>query len=281
MIRLALAAAGLLLLTAGAAGGDSALSHYSLDGKPASQVHLAKELREISGLAFTSDGRLLAHGDERAVVWQLDPASGKVLKRFGLGRAGQVLKGDFEDIQVVDGRVFLVTSGGEIVAGKEGANGSVASTASAAEELKGACEVEGLAWEPSTRSFLLLCKEILSRRWRHSVVILAVSGDTWQLESKPRMVIPERDLERVTGAKGFHGSAMVRHPRTGTYLLLAGPEQAFAEVDSTGRVLGGGKLDGKHHRQPEGIAVGPDLTLYISDEGAGKDATLTAYAWRP
>jgi hypothetical protein len=95
------------------------------------------------------------------------------------------------------------------------------------------------------------------------------------------MVIPEGDLERVTGSKGFHGSAMTRHPRTGTLLLLAGPERAFAEVDSTGRVLGGGKLDPKRHRQPEGIAVGPDLTLFISDEGAGKDATLTAYAWHP
>jgi len=281
VIRLALAAAGLLLLTAGDAARDSALSHYSLEGKPSAQVQLAKALREISGLAFTADGRLLAHGDEHAVVWQLDPASGKVLKRFGLGRAGQVLKGDFEDIQVVDDRVFLVTSGGEIVAGREGANGAVVSTSSAAEGLKGACEVEGLAWDPSTRSFLLLCKQVLSRRWRHAVVILAVSSDTWQLESKPRMVIPERELERVTGSKGFHGSALVRHPRTGTYLLLAGPEHAFAEVDSTGRVLGGGKLDAKRHRQPEGIAVGPDLTLFISDEGAGKDATLTAYAWHP
>jgi len=277
----ALVTAGLLLFTAGGAGRDSALSHYALDGKPTGEAHLAKALREISGLAFTPDGRLLAHGDENAVVWQLDLASGKVVKRFGLGRAGQVLKGDFEDIQVVGDRVFLVTSGGEIVAGKEGADGAVVSTASAAEGLKGACEVEGLAWDPSTRSFLLLCKQILSRRWRHSVVVLAVSSDTWQLESKPRIVIPESELERATGTKGFHGSAMVRHPKTGTYLLLAGPEHAFAEVDSTGRVLGGGKLDAKHHRQPEGIAVGPDLTLYISDEGAGKDATLTAYAWRP
>jgi uncharacterized protein YjiK len=277
----ALAALGVLLLPADGPGRESALSHYRLDGKPAAQVHLAKQLREISGLAFTADGRLLAHGDERAVVWQLDPATGKVLKRFGLGRAGQVLKGDFEDIQVLDDRVYLVTSGGEIVAGKEGANGAVVGTASAAEGLKGACEVEGLAWDPSTRAFLLLCKDILSRRWRHSVVVLAVSSDTWQLEPKPRMVIPEGDLERATGSKGFHGSAMVRHPRTGTFLLLAGPERAFAEVDSTGRVLGGGKLDPKRHRQPEGIAVGPDLTLFISDEGAGKDAALTAYAWRP
>jgi hypothetical protein len=54
-----------------------------------------------------------------------------------------------------------------------------------------------------------------------------------------------------------------------------------AEVDTAGRVLGGGRLDPKRHRQPEGIAIAPDLTLLVSDEGAGKDATLTAYAWHP
>ena len=263
------------------AGHDSALPHYALDGKPTSQVHLDKAQREISGIAFTADGRLLAHGDEHALVWQLDPGSGKVLKRFGLGRAGQVLKGDFEDIQVVSGRVFLVTSGGEIVSGSEGADGAVVSTANVAEELQGACEVEGLAWDEPTRAFLLLCKEVVSKRWRDAVIVLGVNSETWQLEAKPRMVIPEHELERVTGTKGFHGSAMVRHPRTGTYLLLAGPEQAYAEVDAAGRVLGGGTLDSKHHRQPEGIAIAPDLSLLISDEGAGKDATLATYAWRP
>ncbi|HJX87639.1 MAG TPA: hypothetical protein VJ277_08800, partial [Gemmatimonadales bacterium] len=211
----------------------------------------------------------------------LDPGSGKVLKRFGLGRAGHVLKGDFEDIQVVNGRVFLVTSSGEIVSGSEGADGAVVSTANVAEELQGACEVEGLAWDEPTRAFLLLCKEVVSKRWRDAVIVLGVNSETWQLEAKPRMVIPEHELERVSGTKGFHGSAMVRHPRTGTYLLLAGPEKAYAEVDAAGRVLGGGKLDSKHHRQPEGIAIGPDLSLLISDEGAGKDATLATYAWRP
>jgi uncharacterized protein YjiK len=271
----------LALLPAGAAGRDPALHHYALDAKPTSEAHLGKAQREISGIAFTADGRLLAHGDEHAVVWQLDPRSGKLIKQFGFGRAGHVLKGDFEDIQVVDGRVYLVTSGGEIVAGGEGADGAVVSTANVAEELRGACEVEGLAWDEPTHAFLLLCKDVVSRRWKDAVIVLGVNSETWQLEPEPRMIIPEHELERVTGTKGFHGSAMVRHPRTGTYLLLAGPEQAYAEVDAAGRVLGGGKLDPKHHRQPEGIAIAPDLSLMISDEGAGKDATLSTYAWRP
>ena len=94
-------------------------------------------------------------------------------------------------------------------------------------------------------------------------------------------MIPEQALEQVTGANRFHGSAIVRHPRTGTYLLLAGPQHAYAEVSETGEVLGGGRLPTELHRQPEGIAIGPDLTLFISDEAAGKHATLTAYAYDP
>ena len=275
-------AVALAALAAAAPGApDAALPHYTLDDASGEQHHLPKALSEISGLAFTADGRLLAHGDEAAIVWEIDPRTGRPVKRFGLGRSGQVLKGDFEDIQVVDGRVYLVSSAGDIVGGAEGRDGAVVSSASTTEGLAGVCEVEGLAWDPGTRSFLLLCKDVKSRRWRNQVVVLAVSGETWELEPKPRMVISEKDLDRATGAKGFHGTALVRHPRTGTYLLLAGPEHAYAEVDAAGRVLGGGRLDPKRHRQPEGIAIAPDLTLLVSDEGAGKDATLTAYAWHP
>jgi hypothetical protein len=127
--------------------------------------HLDKAQREISGIAFTADGRLLAHGDEHALVWAARPRLGQGAQAIrARSRGAHVLKGDFEDIQVVSGRVYLVTSGGEIVSGSEGADGAVVSTASVAEELQGACEVEGLAWDEPTRAFLLLCKEVVSKR---------------------------------------------------------------------------------------------------------------------
>jgi hypothetical protein len=62
--------------------------------------------------------------------------------------------------------------------------------------------------------------------------------------------------------------------------MLAGPQRLYAEIDSTGKVLGGGKLSARRHRQPEGIAIAPDLTLLISDEAAGRTATITGYAYR-
>ena len=219
-----------------------ALPHYDLKGAGTRRFKLPPELVEISGLAFTPDGRLLAHGDERGVIWQIDPATGVPATRFGFGSHGRILHGDFEDIQVVGTRVFLLTSQGQIFEAAEPADKAIVDAIPRSAGLAGACEVEGLAWDPPSKSLLVLCKHAYTKRWRRTVVVLAVSIETWRFEPKPRMLIPESALERVTGEKQFHGSAIVRHPRTGTYLLLAGPQQAYAEVSPKGRGPGRGTI---------------------------------------
>ena len=47
---------------------------------------LPRELDEISGIALTSDGRLLAHGDERAQISEIDYRRGVIVKQFVVGR---------------------------------------------------------------------------------------------------------------------------------------------------------------------------------------------------
>lgn len=269
------------LVASAAAQTGRALAHYELEGAAAWREELAADLAEVSGLAFTPEGRLLAHGDERGVVWWYDLKSRRTAGRFGLGDHGGVLHGDFEDIAVVGKRVFLVTGTGAIYEGRIAPDGQTGRAARRIHGLGGGCEVEGMTWDPATESLLLLCKSTRSKRWKDSVVILAVSPDTWRFERRPRILVPEDRLENVTGEKRFNGSGLTRHPRTGTYLLVAGPQRAFAEVSATGEVLGGGRLDKNRHAQPEGIAVAPDLTLLISDEAAGDAATITAYAYRP
>jgi uncharacterized protein YjiK len=256
------------------------LSHYDPAGPASLRIALPPDLAEISGLAYTPDGRLLAHGDEQAVVYQIDLASGRPVKRFGIGGPGGPLLGDFEDIQVVGDRIFLVTSKGEIVEAREGGDGEMMPPLRRGRGLGGACEVEGMTWDERSKSLLLLCKHAKGKQWKGQVVILAVSPESGEFEPEPRLVIPEAELQRVTGAKTFSGSAITRHPRSGTYLMLAGTQHVYAEIDSTGKVLGGGKLSAHRHRQPEGIAIAPDLTLLISDEAAGRTATITGYAYR-
>jgi hypothetical protein len=256
------------------------LHHYDLAGPPSARIELPRELAEISGLAFTEDGRLLAHGDERAVIYQIDLTSGKMVKRFAIGDAGGPLLGDFEDIQVVGDRVFLVTSEGVLLEATEGRDGETVPLVRRTRGLGGACEVEGLSWDQASSSMLLLCKQAQGKRWKDQLVILAVNPGTGEFESEPRLTVSLSDLKRATGIKRFAGSAMVRYPRSGTWILASGPEHAYAEIDSSGKVLAGGRLQPKRHRQPEGLAIAPDLTLLISDEAAGARATITGYASR-
>jgi hypothetical protein len=259
----------------------SALAHYDLAGPPAWRAALPNPLSEVSGLAATPSGQLLAHGDERAVIWRFDPVRRRTSARFGLGARGHLLRGDFEDIARVGERLFLVTEGGEIFEGRTAPDGTVGPGRRRTFGLGRGCAAEGLAWDAPSRSLLMLCKTARTERWKDHLIVLAISIDSWRFENRPRLLVPSAAIQGVTGHRHFHGTALVRHPRTGSYLVLAGPEHAFVELSPSGAVLGGGRLDHDLYRQPEGMAVGPDLTLFISDEARGHTAHITAYAFRP
>ena len=274
--------------TAAAAGGIEA---YDLASPPSSQVRLPAELREISGLAVSPDGRVFAHGDENATVYQLDPQSGRVTKRFSLAASGSDpdlgkkstggrLAGDFEDIAIVGERFYLVTSNGVLLEFAEGRDGASVPYRAYPSGLEQVCEVEGLAHDPSTQSLLLLCKTMREKSERQQVAIYAwslaerTSGDT------PRLAVPWSALAPVTGGKGFNGSAVALAPSGGSLLMLAGPQQLFAEVGSDGALLRGGSMDQATVPQPEGLAFLPDGTLLVASEGGKGEAVLARYSPR-
>ena len=87
---------------------------------------------------------------------------------------------------------------------------------------------EGLAWDPPGPSFLVLCKTARTKRWKDHLIVLAISIDTWRFEETPRLFVPTAALDRVTGQKRFPGTAIVRHPRSGTSLEIVGPEAPWS-----------------------------------------------------
>jgi uncharacterized protein YjiK len=272
---------------------DSTLGHYSFNDPPAWRVDLPRELDEISGLAFSPDWRLFAHGDEKGIVWQLDPRSGRILKRFALAYGpglppfmgkrprGDIVTGDFEDIQIVGDRFFLLSSNGVLVEFREGADGERVPFRAFDTGLARSCELEGLTYDEPTRSLLLLCKHPYLGAWRRQIVLLGWSLDTRRLDPKPRLRVPVNGVARVTGLDAFHGSAVAVAPESGNLVMLAGPQRRIIEVSPAGEVVAGEALKPKLHRQPEGLAFASDRTMLISDEAAGGRATLTAYAYRP
>jgi hypothetical protein len=294
---LALAAAATLGCESPAAAPEGTLARYGLGGPPTWRVTLPAELREVSGLAVTADGRLFAHGDEEAVVYQLEPRTVKIVKHFSLeptagvpdlgkkSRDGRVA-GDFEDIAIVGERFFLVTSNGVLLGFSEGAAGARVPFTAHATGLADTCEVEGLAHvegvahNDASDALLMLCKQTRQKSARNRVEIHAWSLAERRLHSKPWLTVPYSELSPITRARGFSGSALAFTPGGRSLALIAGPQRAFAEISPEGRPVGGGVFDRAGLPQPEGMAFLPDGTLLVSSEGGRGEATMNGYAAR-
>ena len=284
---LSLAAAG----CRGQAEPAGELARYGLGGTPAWQVALPDELREISGLALDGRGRVFAHGDEEATVYELEPRSGRVVKRFALAAAdraedlgkksqpGQVA-GDFEDLAIVGDRFFLVTSNGMLLEFAEGEPDASVPYEVHDTGLGSYCEVEGLTHDAEVDSLLILCKEIHSKAERDRVAIYAWSVAARRLQPTPRLTLPYATLSRVTGARAFNGSALALAPGGRSLVMVAGPQRVYAGVAADGRSVEGGPLARSTLPQPEGLAFLNDGTLLVSSEGGKGTAVLAGFVAR-
>jgi uncharacterized protein YjiK len=246
-------------------------------------------LNEISGLALTSDGRLLTHGDQRGQVFEIDYRRGVAVKQFALGNP--TVRGDFEAITVVGDTVVLLTSNGTLYMFREGANDARVEYEVRDTGLGPECEFEGLAFDPAIHALLLACKNVRAKSLRNSLVIFR-----WKLErgkgpGVSRLTVP---LTRVIGSNGWdgvHPSDITIDPFTGNYVIIASREKALVEITPAGVVIVARPLPGEHP-QPEGVAITKDSILIVTDErsqgpsakhahrGAqDESAVMTLYRW--
>jgi len=257
-----------------AQGGVPSLDHYDFAHRT-SRFDLPGRLDEISGLAVTPDGRLFAHDDERARVYEIDPRAEKVGKRFTLGDPS--IRGDFEAIAVVGERFFILTSHGLLYEFREGGDGAEVPYRLTDTMLGAVCEAEGLDYDPGEDRLLVACK--VSAPDRDELVVHRLGLDPGK-EPLPSIVIPRDALRARDLDPDFAPSAIAVDP-DGTLLLASARTETLIEVDRSGQVLGGVHLSHDRHPQAEGLAFGADGTLYISDEEHGHDARITAYARIP
>jgi len=253
------------------------LESYNLKAETATQWKLPGRLREISGLAMTPDNRLLAHTDEKGIIYEIDYQSGSIVKAFGLTDLTKPVADDFEGIAVTDEHIYLVTSSGRLYECNEGADGETVLFNIYTTGVGRDCEIEGLAYEPGERALLLMCKNPRSPEQKGKLTIYRWSIDTKQLVEDGHTVIPIRDFSRHIKGKKFQPSGIERHPVSGNYFVVAARQATIAEITPSGQVVAVMKFPAAWHRQAEGITFAADGTLIVSDEGAGKRARLTLY----
>lgn len=250
------------------------LDRYDFSKRTA-RFDLPGRLDEVSGLAFTPDGRLFGHDDERGRVHEIDPETGVVGKRFDVGE--DMVRADFEGIAIAGDRFFLISSRGLLYEFREGRDREAVPYRMTDTGVGADCDAEGLDYDEVEDALLIACKA--STPDRGVIVIHRLPLDPERARLPP-LTISKEQLGAHGLGEDFDPSAIAVDP-TGTLVLLSGRHEAIIEVDRAGRILAGFALSDDRHPQPEGLEFGPDGTLYIADEKNRRDARMTVYARLP
>ena len=254
---------------------DSAIRDSTVDRKAIARWIMPKDLDELSGIVLTHDGRLLAHGDEKAQVSEIDYRRGVVTKQFVVGHP--TVKADLEAITIAKGLVYLLASNGTLYEFHEGGNGERVDYTTHDTRLGKECEFEGLAYDSTLNALLLACKHVGTKHLKDDMVIYR-----WSLDESgnrlTRLTVPQKDIVGPLGAEHFHPSDITIDPFTGDYVLVSGIEKAIVEITPDGHVVFSRKLP-PGHDQPESVAITKDSILIIGDEAKQRPAILTLYRW--
>jgi uncharacterized protein YjiK len=252
----------------------SFLAGFDFDEPSAKQWKLSDRLREVSGLELTSSGHLLAHDDERGIIYVLDYRALARVKSFRMG-VSTTVHDDFEGIAMADGRVYLITSLGRLYEAPEGGDDERVLYNTFDTGLGAICELEGLTLVPGRR-LAMSCKQ------PHAPTPIAIYF--WSLDERrvldERVVIPTRELAAAIDEKRFEPSGIAYDGESGHFILIAARQEAIGEISANGRFIAAAHLPRRLHRQAEGIAIASDGRLILSDEGGKKRARLTVYTPR-
>ncbi len=258
-----------------AAQGD--ISGYDFGKKGHHQVELNRMLREISGLTVTPRGHLLAHDDEKGVIYRIDAMTGSILSRFKLGRT--TVTEDFEDIASAGEMLYLVTSDGRLYVFREGRDGGRVEYNILNTPLTRGNDVEGLCYDPESDALLMACKDSPGRGYSGKRTVYSYYPVAQRMDPHPRFILDEKQLRPTIHGRQFKPSAIARHPLRKTFFILASEGCSLVEVDANGNLRGVQRLDQKLHPQPEGLAFLANGDMLIGDEGK-KRGTLTRYFYR-
>jgi uncharacterized protein YjiK len=274
MIERLAAVAMIVLGACGEASAPPSASASLFAAAPSSRNRLPDNLREISGLALSPDGRLFGHDDETATVSEIDAARGLALVTFSLGEP--VESGDFEGLAITpSGDFWLTTSRGRLYRFREGANGEHVAFERFDTGLRDVCEIEGLAYLASEESLILACKTNYGREMRNTIALYS-----WRVAGSDSAMLwrtlPEAVVATAARTGSFRPSSVEIDPQTGRILVLSARDGAFAEFAADGALIAARRL-ASNHIQPEGMTVARDGALMIADEGAGGHSLITRY----
>ncbi|WP_456428006.1 SdiA-regulated domain-containing protein [Rhodocaloribacter sp.] len=270
---------------------DTTAVPYDFD-RPDAVFELPRALREISGLTVLDEHRLGAIQDETGTLFILDAQTGTVTARKKFGKDG-----DYEGLERVGRRVFVLRSDGTLFEIADWRASKLKVTRHKTR-LSSKYDTEGLGYDAARRRLLIACKEYAGKRLKHHRAVYAFDLTTNALLEAPVFTIPTKEMPAPSGESAlnrrlrdlfgsvfdmsdFKPSALAVHPVTGRVYVLSSVRKVLLVLTPEGAISDVWALPKKRFPQPEGLTFLPDGTLFVSNEGGGRKATLLRFAYHP
>jgi len=210
--------------------------------------------------------------------------------------------GDFEDIQVIGRKIYVLDSDGDIYKIKNYNNPEKMKVDKDETPLSIENNCEGLAYVPSWNALLIACKGSASIRKKNNLddykAVYRYDLKKKKLLESPVMLIDKNNLidnttlvkETKASAKvdllremksdlNFRPSAIAIHPFTGNVYILSFVGRLLTSYSPSGILLDIEYLDKKIFSQPEGMCFDEKGNLYIANEANGLGASILSFEY--
>jgi uncharacterized protein YjiK len=220
-------------------------------------------LLEISGICFYNgeSDTVYAVQDEDGKVFRIAPGTKKSYPtKFSK-------KGDYEDIALINDRVFVLKSDGSIFSfSKTETNKEEADSVRTWDALLPKGEYEGMC--AASDKLYVICKSCeTDDNYKQVSGFILDTGDSVKVSSA--FSIDVRAIQSFTPKlkSGFKPAALAKNPLTGEWFILSGSNKLLVITDAAWKVKDVYRLNGNTFNQAEGIAFDREGNLYISNEG--------------
>lgn len=240
-------------------------------------------LEEISGLSHYSGSIVAAHNDEEGRLFFYDLDKREIVRAIRFYNSG-----DYEGVEIVNKRAFLVDSDGDIYSFDITEEREVKAE-KMETPLSKSNDIEGLGYDPDRNRLMLLCKgdsDIEDEKVKGQAVY-GYDLDQKDFKKKPEFTIREKDIKDfLEGANNhaydegkitFHPSGIALHPIHQKWYIIASVGKLLLVVDKSGQIEASYPISPRILSQPEGICFLPNGDMLISSEGEGDRGYIVRY----
>ena len=236
-------------------------------------------LKEISGIVWDHDkDEFIAHNDETGKIFYLDKDTKITKSEFEFSKK----KGDYEDITIANGVIYVLKSNGEITKIITDSIGKQNASEAGKIALSGKNDFEAMYYDTSRKALIIICKNCGSDD-KKTVSAFAFYPDSTGFDDKPVFTIDAEKVSQLSPRKTskFQPSAAAINPKLNQLFILSSASNQLVITDLNGEVESVFMLAKKLFPQPEGITFKKSGDMYIANEAVSSKSSLLKFTFKP